>query len=196
MVSMPSLRESVSLKSWRCPFGKASNMGPRPTITTGRWFPAALFYRVEHKCGHEGCGLPHVLFLKSWRYLTDKTVERKALSAMPRTRCAEGYEFGPSFEFENVREVFTEPLPRTEVTKKIWAHIKKHKLQRLLLLYAQWPEMDCLHQKCGRTGFKVTTEVLLRPGDVAPPASQGGRSRGRVSELRARMHGDTAFLGT
>ena len=48
---------------------------------------------------------------------------------MPRTRCAEGYEFGPSFEFVNVREVFTEPLPRTEVTKKIWAHIKKHKLQ-------------------------------------------------------------------
>ena len=25
--------------------------------------------------------------------------------------------------------VGTEPLPRTEVTKKIWAHIKKHKLQ-------------------------------------------------------------------
>jgi hypothetical protein len=107
MVSMPSLRESVSLQSRRCPFGKASNMGPRPTITTGRWFPAALFYRVEHKCGHEGCGLPHVLLLKSGRYLTDKTVERKALSAMPRTRCAEGHEFGPSFEFVNVREVFS-----------------------------------------------------------------------------------------
>ena len=25
--------------------------------------------------------------------------------------------------------VGTEPLPRTEVTKKVWAHIKKHKLQ-------------------------------------------------------------------
>ena len=25
--------------------------------------------------------------------------------------------------------VGTKPLPRTEVTKKIWAHIKKHKLQ-------------------------------------------------------------------
>ena len=25
--------------------------------------------------------------------------------------------------------VGNEPLPRTEVTKKIWAHIKKHKLQ-------------------------------------------------------------------
>ena len=25
--------------------------------------------------------------------------------------------------------VGTEPLPRTEVTKKIWAYIKKHKLQ-------------------------------------------------------------------
>ena len=25
--------------------------------------------------------------------------------------------------------VGTEPLPRSEVTKKIWAHIKKHKLQ-------------------------------------------------------------------
>jgi len=25
--------------------------------------------------------------------------------------------------------VGTEPLPRTEVTKKIWAHIKKHNLQ-------------------------------------------------------------------
>ena len=25
--------------------------------------------------------------------------------------------------------VGTEPLPRTEVTKKIWAHIKRHKLQ-------------------------------------------------------------------
>jgi len=25
--------------------------------------------------------------------------------------------------------VGAEPLPRTEVTKKIWAHIKKHKLQ-------------------------------------------------------------------
>jgi upstream activation factor subunit UAF30 len=25
--------------------------------------------------------------------------------------------------------VGTAPLPRTEVTKKIWAHIKKHKLQ-------------------------------------------------------------------
>ncbi len=25
--------------------------------------------------------------------------------------------------------VGTKPLPRTEVTKKVWAHIKKHKLQ-------------------------------------------------------------------
>jgi chromatin remodeling complex protein RSC6 len=25
--------------------------------------------------------------------------------------------------------VGTEPLPRSEVTKKVWAHIKKHKLQ-------------------------------------------------------------------
>ncbi|HEV2401725.1 MAG TPA: SWIB/MDM2 domain-containing protein [Candidatus Sulfotelmatobacter sp.] len=25
--------------------------------------------------------------------------------------------------------VGSEPLPRTEVTKKVWAHIKKHKLQ-------------------------------------------------------------------
>ncbi|HEY7354630.1 MAG TPA: SWIB/MDM2 domain-containing protein [Terriglobales bacterium] len=27
------------------------------------------------------------------------------------------------------RVVGSEPLPRSEVTKKIWAHIKKHKLQ-------------------------------------------------------------------
>jgi len=27
------------------------------------------------------------------------------------------------------RIVGSEPLPRTEVTKKVWAHIKRHKLQ-------------------------------------------------------------------
>src|SRR6266481_3572082 len=107
MVSMPSLRESVPLQGRRCPFGKASNVDPDPLSPRGAGSPPPFFYRVEHKCGHEGCGLPHVLFLKSWRYLTDKTVERKALSAMPRTRCAEGHEFGPSFEFVNVREVFS-----------------------------------------------------------------------------------------
>ena len=31
---------------------------------------------------------------------------------------------------EHLSEIVgTEPLPRSEVTKKIWAHIKKHKLQ-------------------------------------------------------------------
>jgi len=101
MVSMPSLRESVSLKSWRCPFGEASNVGPRPTITTGRCLRDRICVLRDKKRAAD------VLFLKSWRYLTDKTVERKALSAMPRTRCAEGHEFGPSFEFVNVREVFS-----------------------------------------------------------------------------------------
>ena len=33
----------------------------------------------------------------------------------------------PSEELAEI--VGTEPLPRSEVTKKIWAHIKKHKLQ-------------------------------------------------------------------
>jgi len=32
--------------------------------------------------------------------------------------------------------------------------------------------------------------VLLRRGDVAPPASQDGHSRCRVAELRARSHSD------
>lgn len=33
----------------------------------------------------------------------------------------------PSEELAKI--VGSEPLPRTEVTKKVWAHIKKHKLQ-------------------------------------------------------------------
>ena len=33
----------------------------------------------------------------------------------------------PSEELAKI--VGAEPLPRTEVTKKVWAHIKKHKLQ-------------------------------------------------------------------
>jgi len=35
-----------------------------------------------------------------------------------------------------VKIVGTEPLPRTEVTKKIWAHIKKHKLQNKREIFA------------------------------------------------------------
>jgi upstream activation factor subunit UAF30 len=30
---------------------------------------------------------------------------------------------------EHLAKIGTEPLPRSEVTKKIWAHIKKNKLQ-------------------------------------------------------------------
>jgi hypothetical protein len=100
--------EKVSLyKAGDVHLAKPQTWDPDPLSPRGAGSPPPFFYRVEHKCGHEGCGLPHVLFLKSWRYLTDKTVERKALSAMPRTRCAEGHEFGPSFEFVNVREVFS-----------------------------------------------------------------------------------------
>jgi len=100
--------EKVSLyKAGDAHLAKPQTWDPDPLSPRGAGSPPPFFYRVEHKCGHEGCGLPHVLFLKSGRYLTDKTVERKALSAMPRTRCAEGHEFGPSFEFVNVREVFS-----------------------------------------------------------------------------------------
>jgi hypothetical protein len=68
---------------------------------------AQFFYRIEHRCGHDNCGLPHILFVATSRYLTGRTLEKKTADAMPRTICAAGHKFEPHFEFVNAREVFS-----------------------------------------------------------------------------------------
>jgi len=45
----------------------------------------------------------------------------------PKTNSAYMKPMQPSEHLSKI--VGTEPLPRSEVTKKIWAHIKKHNLQ-------------------------------------------------------------------
>ncbi len=45
----------------------------------------------------------------------------------PKTNSAFMKPMKPSEDLAKI--VGTEPLPRSEVTKKIWAHIKKHNLQ-------------------------------------------------------------------
>jgi len=81
---------------------------PDPIWKSGTTPPIARFYyRIEHRCGHGNCGLPHVLFVPRSRYATEQTLQRIAREAMPRTTCAAGHWFEPSFEFLNVREVFS-----------------------------------------------------------------------------------------
>src|SRR5437764_8657893 len=54
--------------------------------------------------------------------------ERKMAKTTPRAKNSAFMK--PMRPSENLAKIVrAEPLPRSEVTKKIWAHIKKHKLQ-------------------------------------------------------------------
>jgi upstream activation factor subunit UAF30 len=59
-------------------------------------------------------------FRQGWRSKMAKTTPKAKNSAFMKP-------MQPSEHLAKI--VGGEPLPRTEVTKKIWAHIKKHKLQ-------------------------------------------------------------------
>lgn len=50
-----------------------------------------------------------------------------ATARKTRTNSAFMKPMRPSTELAKI--VGSEPIPRTEVTKKVWAHIKRHKLQ-------------------------------------------------------------------
>jgi hypothetical protein len=65
------------------------------------------FYRVEHRCCWQNCGLPFVLFVHSTEYLSDSTVEQKAKDALPRPICAAGHSFHPDYELVSAKEVFS-----------------------------------------------------------------------------------------
>jgi hypothetical protein len=81
---------------------------PDPKWKSGTTPPIAAFhYRIEHRCGHGNCGLPHVLFVARWQYATERTLQQIALDAMPRTICVAGHEFEPEFEFLSAKEVFS-----------------------------------------------------------------------------------------
>jgi hypothetical protein len=70
--------------------------------------PSAFsFYRVEHVCGHKDCGLPVVLYVQTTEYLTERTVEQKAKSAVPRPFCPAGHIFHPFYKLASVKEVFS-----------------------------------------------------------------------------------------
>ncbi len=55
------------------------------------------------------------------------TTAKKAKTNNARTNNGFMKPMQPSRELAEV--VGSEPLPRSEVTKKVWAHIKRHKLQ-------------------------------------------------------------------
>ena len=62
------------------------------------------------------------------RYACDKDGERKMAKTTPKAKNSAFMKpMQPSEHWAKI--VGTEPLPRSGVTKKIWAHIKKHKLQ-------------------------------------------------------------------
>jgi hypothetical protein len=72
--------------------------------------PSGFYYRVEHRCGHNNCGLPHVLFLQRWRYATDTALARMVASLRePSTHCSAGHDFESTFDFVSAREVFWIP---------------------------------------------------------------------------------------
>jgi len=68
---------------------------------------AFSFYRVEHRCGYIGCGLPHVLYLQTIEYLTEAVAEQKAKAALPRPACEAGHLFHPDYKLVSIKEVFS-----------------------------------------------------------------------------------------
>ena len=72
--------------------------------------PSGFYYRIEHRCGHSNCGLPHILFLQRMQYETETALARMvAALRQSSTRCSRGHEFESSFEFVSAREVFSIP---------------------------------------------------------------------------------------
>jgi|SRR3984893_10400364 upstream activation factor subunit UAF30 len=62
------------------------------------------------------------------RHACDKGMESEMAKTTPKAKNSAFMK--PMRPSEHLAKIVgTEPLPRTEVTKKIWAHIKKHKLQ-------------------------------------------------------------------
>ena len=67
-------------------------------------------------------------FNRGVRHACDKDGERKMAKTTPKAKNSAFMK--PMQPSEHLAKIVgTEPLPRSEVTKKIWAHIKKHKLQ-------------------------------------------------------------------
>jgi upstream activation factor subunit UAF30 len=77
-------------------------------------FPSAKLIRYN-SCDR---GIKHAC--QGWRETMVKTTPKTKSSAFMKP-------MQPSEDLAKI--VGTEPLPRSEVTKKIWAHIKKHDLQ-------------------------------------------------------------------
>jgi hypothetical protein len=74
--------------------------------------PSGFYWRLEHKCGYSNCGLLHVLFLRTWKYQTERQLCRTVATIAKRgpvTRCPHGHEFEPTFEFVRAIEVFSIP---------------------------------------------------------------------------------------
>lgn len=74
--------------------------------------PKGLYWRIEHRCGYNNCGLLHVLFLRTWQYRSERDLARiaaKITKRGPTTRCRNGHEFEPTFEFVRAIEVFSIP---------------------------------------------------------------------------------------
>lgn len=72
--------------------------------------PSGFYWRIEHKCGYNNCGLPHVLFLRTWKYQTERALARTVAGKRHSvTRCSAGHEFESTFEFVSAREVFSIP---------------------------------------------------------------------------------------
>jgi hypothetical protein len=88
--------ETANPQTWGLDPLVPGDLGARPS-----------FFRIEHRCGYDNCGLPHVLFVTSWRYQTERALQQQARAARPRTQCANGHKFKSWFEFVSVKEVFS-----------------------------------------------------------------------------------------
>ena len=65
------------------------------------------FYRVEHKCGWQNCGLPQIVFVYSTSYLSERAAAAKVMNAHPTAWCAKGNALNPTSQLVSVREVFS-----------------------------------------------------------------------------------------
>jgi len=68
--------------------------------------------------------------------LTRRAISRRSLFSKPTMPGAVSERIPVAISWESIKSIVlsgdhcgTEPLPRTAVKKKIWAYIKKHKLQ-------------------------------------------------------------------
>jgi hypothetical protein len=66
-----------------------------------------MFYKIEAKCGHEGCETPRAIFVHSYGYMTEDAAIQKVRDANPRPLCAGNHVFARDFTLISIREVFS-----------------------------------------------------------------------------------------